>query len=49
MGGVDQHGNGIANYRIRIRGKKLWWPLFINMIDSAIVNYWRIYNIENGI
>lgn len=47
MGGVDLHDNGIANYRIRIRGKKWWWPLFINMIDSAMVNSWKIYNIVN--
>lgn len=47
MGGVDLHDNGIANYRIRIRGKKWWWPLFINLIDSAIVNGWKIYNIGN--
>lgn len=47
MGGVDLHDNGIANYRIKIRGKKWWWPLFINMIDSCIVNAWRIYEIAN--
>jgi len=28
MGGVDLHDNGIANYRIRVKGKKWWWPLF---------------------
>jgi len=47
MGGVDLHDNGIANYRIKIRGKKWWWPLFINMIDSTVVNSWKIYNIAN--
>lgn len=47
MGGVDLHDNGIANYRIRIRGKKWWWPLFVNMIDSTVVNSWKIYNIAN--
>lgn len=45
MGGVDLHDNGIANYRIRIRGKKWWWPLFSNGIDSAIVNAWKIYQL----
>lgn len=48
MGGVDLHDNGIANYRIKIRGKKWWWPLFINMIDSAIVNSWKIFKIANN-
>ena len=44
MGGVDLHDNGIANYRI---GKKWWWPLFTNLIDSVIVNAWKISNIAN--
>lgn len=43
--GVDLHDNGIANYRIKIHGKKWWWPLFINTLDSAIVNAWKIHNI----
>lgn len=47
MGGVDLHDNGIANYRIRVRGKKWWWPLFINLIDSVLVNAWKIYNMVN--
>lgn len=47
MGGVDIHDNGIANYRIKIRGKKWYWPLFINTLDSAIVNAWRFYNMVN--
>lgn len=48
MGGVDLHDNGIANYRIRIRGKKWWWPLFSNGIDSAIVNAWKIYQLATS-
>lgn len=47
MGGVDLHENGIANYRIRIRGKRWWLPLLINLIDSVLVNSWKIYNIAN--
>lgn len=43
MGGVDLHDNGVANYRIKIRGKKWWWPLFSNLIDSAIVNAWKLH------
>lgn len=45
MGGVDLHDNAIANYRTRILGKKWWWPLFTNAVDSAIINAWKIYNI----
>lgn len=47
MGGVDLHDNGIANYRIGIAGKKWWWPLFINLIDSVVVNSWKLYNLTN--
>ncbi|CAH2083805.1 unnamed protein product [Euphydryas editha] len=47
MGGVDLHENGIANCRIRVRGKKWWWPLFINLIDSVLVNSWKIYKLAN--
>lgn len=48
MGGVDLHDNGIANYRIRITGKKWWWPLFINTLDSIIVNSWKIHGMVNS-
>lgn len=45
MGGVDLHDNAVANYRITVRGKKWWWPLFINMLDSAIVNAWKMHRL----
>ena len=48
MGGVDLHDNGIINYRIRIREKKWWWPLFSNGIDSAIFNAWKMYQPATG-
>lgn len=48
MGGVDLHDNGIANYRIGVSGKKWWWPLFVNTIDSVLVNAWKIYNFANN-
>jgi hypothetical protein len=43
MGGVDLHDNAVANYRIAIRGKKWWWTLFINGLDCAIVNAWKMH------
>lgn len=49
MGGVDLHDNGIANYRTRILGKKWWWPLFCNSLDSIIVNGWKLYNLVNDV
>ncbi|XP_050316175.1 piggyBac transposable element-derived protein 3-like [Anthonomus grandis grandis] len=47
MGGVDLHDNGIANYRSQILGKKWWWPIFCNALDSLVVNAWKIYNLVN--
>lgn len=47
MGGVDLHDNGVANYRIRVMGKKWWWPLFINTIDSTLINAWKLYKTVN--
>ena len=43
MGGVDLHDQFVANYRVRIRSKKWWWPLFIWNINSAAVNAWLMF------
>lgn len=43
MGGVDLHDNGVANYRVAIKGKKWWWPLWVNAINSTIVNAWKVH------
>jgi hypothetical protein len=57
MDGVDLHGNSIANYRedllttttrIKIRGKKTWWPLFTSLLDSVCTNSWKIYRKATG-
>jgi DNA excision repair protein ERCC-6 len=48
MGGVDLHDNFIAKYRVRVKGKKWWWPLFVNMLDSALVNARRIHRLLLG-
>nr|CAI5846111.1 unnamed protein product [Callosobruchus analis] len=47
MGGVDSHDNGVANYRCQVFGKKWWWPLFSNSLDSLVVNAWKLYNLFN--
>lgn len=48
MGGVDLHDNGVANFRSNVSGKKWWWPLFVNNLDSPLVNYsWKLYNLVN--
>lgn len=43
MGGVDLHDNAVSNYRIAIRGKKWWWPLWTNAVNSTTVNAWKIH------
>ena len=50
MGGVDIHDNFVSKYRIHVKGKKWWWPLFTNLIDSSLVNAWRLHRIikSNG-
>ena len=49
MGGVDLFDQFIANYRIKIRSKKWWWPFFSWSIDACIVNGWLLYqSIKTG-
>ena len=38
MGGVDLHDNFVSKYRIKVKEKKWWWLLFVNLLDSPIVN-----------
>ena len=38
MGGVDLHDQFVANYRVRIRSKKWWWPHFNWVVNSSAVN-----------
>ena len=49
MGGFDLHDAFVSSYRVNIRSKKWWWPLFSHLIDSKIVNVWLIYtNISSS-
>ena len=43
MGGVDRMDQNINNYRISVRSKKWWWPLFAFCLDSIMHNAWQIY------
>lgn len=45
MGGVDLLDNFVAMYRINVKGKKWWWPIFTNFLDVAKVNAWRLYRL----
>ena len=48
MGGVDLFDQFVANYRVRIRSKKWWWPFFAWSLNSAAVNSWRLYRNLHG-
>jgi hypothetical protein len=43
MGGTDRMDQNISTYRINIRSKKWWWPLFAYMPDVAMQNAWLLY------
>jgi len=43
MGGVDLMDRLLSSYRPMIRGKKWWWPLFLNALNVSVVAAWRIH------
>ena len=43
MGGVDLMDRLLSSYRPMIRGKKWYWPLFINALNITIVAAWRAH------
>ncbi|GFR74833.1 PiggyBac transposable element-derived protein 3 [Elysia marginata] len=43
MGGVDRADQNIGAYRIQIRTKKWWWPLFAFYVDASVQNAWLLY------
>ena len=49
MGGVDLMDRLAATYRPNIKGKKWYWPLFMNILNVSIVAAWRQYykSVEN--
>ncbi len=48
MGCVDTTNLFIVNYRCGIRGKKWYWPLFINAIAIIRVAAWRLMIASNN-
>ena len=48
MGGVDLFDQFVANYRIRIRSKKWWWPFFSWSVDACVINAWIMYKSIKG-
>lgn len=47
MGGVDLADNAISNYRISIKGKKWYWPHFLNILSMCVTNSWKLLKIHN--
>lgn len=47
MGGVDLFDKMRGLYRIRIRSKKWYWPLFRFCLNGSIVNLWMLYRQEH--
>lgn len=43
MGGVDLFDQSFNNYKVRIRSKKWWWPLFVYFLNTSAINAWRLY------
>ncbi|XP_039297935.1 piggyBac transposable element-derived protein 3-like [Nilaparvata lugens] len=43
MGGTDRMDENLSLYRIGVRGKKWWWPIFTWLIDATIHNAWLTY------
>jgi DNA excision repair protein ERCC-6 len=47
MGGVDRMDENIENYRVSIRSKKWWWPLFCFCLDTCVHNAWQLFRKNN--
>jgi len=45
MGGVDRNDQDVGYYRISIRGKKWYYPIFLHLIDVAVVNAWLLHRM----
>ena len=42
MGGTDRMDENVSLYRIGLRGKKWWWPIFTWLVDVSICNAWTL-------
>ena len=43
MGGVDMMDKLLGSYRPVIRGKKWYFPLFVNILNLSVAAAWRLY------
>ena len=42
MGGVDQLDQNIGVYRISIRKRRWWWPIFSWLLSASVNNAWQL-------
>jgi len=43
MGGVVRMDQNTYSYRVGIRSKKWWWPVFMFCVDTGVHNAWQLY------
>ena len=43
MGGVDLFDKLRGHYRIKIRSRKWYWPLFRFCLNGSMINLWLLY------
>ncbi|XP_050305583.1 piggyBac transposable element-derived protein 3-like [Anthonomus grandis grandis] len=48
MGGVDRSDQNISQYRVSVRGKKWYFPLFFHCVDMASQNSWQLHRNNGG-
>lgn len=48
MGGVDVFDQSFNAYKVRVRSKKWWWPLFVYILNASTINAWRLYVSVRG-
>ena len=45
MGDTDRADQSIGLYRINMRQKKWWWPIFTWMMDAAVFTAWVLHRL----
>ncbi|KAG5882394.1 hypothetical protein JTB14_020534 [Gonioctena quinquepunctata] len=48
MEGTDLMDVNLSRYRIGIRSKRWWWPIFTWFVDVTVINAWQIHRKSGG-
>lgn len=46
MGGVDRLDQNLSSYRVSIRKKKWWFPIFSWLLGVSVNNAWQLYRLS---